>query len=439
MVQPEVSSLDLPAQLYPNIIASTHVDGTTFYEIQVTEERKVDAMETSSREWKVWKRYSDFRGLEMELRTLRGYKRLELPTKGLFGFRRKFNIGSFRHDRECGLKLYLTTLTERIRDEKKLDEFSFLRDFLSNSTPLPDKFERGSSISKRGVQLTKKGERVGATKWGMTIRQVREFYEKCRDDIDFDDNMDVREFAQKIIRKHFKDGRGVALTYNDDEPLLVNTLVCHSWSENANQFFLDLFNGFKTTKQLRVKVNKSPEKKRGPSSFSKDSKQEKETDEEEMQEVDHDDLVVFICFLSVYQGSDAEISMQVKQGYDDVVQGCFPQVLQSVANQKGEMLVIANEELKEAGQGLYSRLWCVWEVFSAIEVGMKVRFHEDRRTEQHLFGKIGCTDFDAEKARCGEPGTTLPNSDEKSIREVATRGPGGWTKIGEVLRLAFQA
>merc|ERR1712048_1223677 len=77
------------------------------------------------------------------------------------------------------------------------------------------------------------------------------------------------------------------------------------------------------------------------------------------------------------------------------------------------MLVVSNEELKVNGQGLYSRLWCVLEVFTALLYHIPIDF-TCRSSHEHLFG------FDSTRsvreARCGDACCKHRNNDEMCIR-----------------------
>eukprot|EP00812_Abedinium_dasypus_P011919 NODE_545_length_1486_cov_445.815514.p1 GENE.NODE_545_length_1486_cov_445.815514~~NODE_545_length_1486_cov_445.815514.p1 ORF type:complete len:428 (-),score=147.61 NODE_545_length_1486_cov_445.815514:186-1349(-) len=126
---------------------------------------------------------------------------------------------------------------------------------------------------------------------------------------------------------------------------------------------------------------------------------------------------MFICFLSVYQGTFDEVNLQVTQGSTNASAGCFAQVLHTVSHNHGYMLVVSNAAVRGGGGGLYSRLWCVWEVYCAVRDGVPLVLHPRTRTEEYLYGERGHEQFDPEKARCGKPGSK-PTADEISIRHT---------------------
>eukprot|EP00812_Abedinium_dasypus_P012347 NODE_586_length_1459_cov_432.082621.p1 GENE.NODE_586_length_1459_cov_432.082621~~NODE_586_length_1459_cov_432.082621.p1 ORF type:complete len:431 (-),score=111.40 NODE_586_length_1459_cov_432.082621:148-1329(-) len=151
---------------------------------------------------------------------------------------------------------------------------------------------------------------------------------------------------------------------------------------------------------------------------------------------------MFICFLSVYQGTPDEVDRQVKQPQSQFTfanlfrwfgcrsnqsHDCFSMVLQSVHKRKGYMIAISNDVVRDRG-GLYARLWCVWEVHSAMEKDVPIVVHPLTGTESHLFGGTKDT-FDPSAARCGPPGAP-PTDDERQIRAFIDRaGASGWEHI----------
>eukprot|EP00812_Abedinium_dasypus_P001821 NODE_121_length_2042_cov_17.938098.p1 GENE.NODE_121_length_2042_cov_17.938098~~NODE_121_length_2042_cov_17.938098.p1 ORF type:complete len:359 (+),score=65.68 NODE_121_length_2042_cov_17.938098:3-1079(+) len=139
---------------------------------------------------------------------------------------------------------------------------------------------------------------------------------------------------------------------------------------------------------------------------------------------------IFICFLAIYQGSPAEVDVQVTQGSDDPRNGCFARVLENVERHGGKMFVISNEKVLQGG--LYSRLWCVWEVDRALDRNVPIIIHPLTGNEKHLFGERGRRDFNPEEdAHCGRPGLPMGN-DEKRIRGIID--DGGWKAIADAIR-----
>jgi len=226
------------------------------------------------------------------------------------------------------------------------------------------------------------GTPIPAFRWGITKAQLAELHAKCRADGKWDDGDSIADFVVKFV-KPVTDGTGMgmALFTNQDDPKLVDLMVSHAWQENAGRFFEDL--------QQHMK----------------------------------EDEVAFVCALALWQHGYEEIKAQLGPS---LVGGPFSSVIASVKKQKGRMLVVANEELKENGQGLYSRMWCVWEVFFARNLSMPVEFTH-RNSLEHLFGAGGAA-ASAKTARCGNP-AMLMNDDEKRIREAIERGCISFQKI----------
>ncbi|CAJ1459235.1 unnamed protein product [Effrenium voratum] len=79
---------------------------------------------------------------------------------------------------------------------------------------------------------------------------------------------------------------------------------------------------------------------------------------------------------------------------------------------------VPNEQLRANGQGLYSRLWCIWEIKVAADEGLPIKIVHERRTEEHLLGKS----TSSRSARCGNPSEPM-NKDEKLIRDAIANMP----------------
>lgn len=103
------------------------VRGVTFYHICVRD---------SGLQWDVKRRYSEFRSLDRRLRSNREFDTLNLPKKGLVGFRQWLNLCKFKEQRRAGLGLYLDHLTQQV-------------ECLANSSVLREFFEERSRASTR--------------------------------------------------------------------------------------------------------------------------------------------------------------------------------------------------------------------------------------------------------------------------------------------------
>merc|ERR1711943_39079 len=84
------------------------------------------------------------------------------------------------------------------------------------------------------------------------------------------------------------------------------------------------------------------------------------------------------------------------------------------------MLVVPNEELRENGHGLYSRLWCVFEMCSATQLGLPIYF--TNRSEPEYFYGAHPSRSSSKYARCGDP-SQPPNTDELLIKAAIESYP----------------
>lgn len=211
------------------------------------------------------------------------------------------------------------------------------------------------------------GTWVTARWWGIKRKQLEDFYNECRQDEKFCDRDTVTEFVPKFV-KPITDGSGLglALFLNQDAPMHVNVMISHAWQENAKIFFEDLLEHMK------------------------------------------DFEVAFICFLSNYQGTRDEIDEQLG---NDMSRSPFTEVLSSMRCHR--LLVVPNEELCENGEGLYSRLWCDWEIKVAADMGLPIHVTQ-RRDECYL---LGSKSQSSKNARCGN------EEDMRLIREVIETKP----------------
>lgn len=215
------------------------------------------------------------------------------------------------------------------------------------------------------------GKYVTAKYWGITWAQLSEFFDECRRDEEWDADDNVRNFVTKFVQPRtshqIRSTMGYALMVNKDHPQEVTIMISHAWDENADRFFADV-----------------------------------------LECVDKDE-VAYICFLSNYQGTANEIDAQLG---NDMKRSPFTQVIYNPACQR--MLIVPNEELKGDGGGLYSRLWCDWEIKCAADAGIPIHIIPKRDTIQHLLGKYGNSSRDA---KCGT------QKDEDNIKKAIESMP----------------
>jgi len=210
------------------------------------------------------------------------------------------------------------------------------------------------------------GTPVTARHWGISRKQLSKLFKACRNHPQWCDTDNASDFTEKFVKPITNGtGRGLSLNLNKDNPLEVNIMISHAWSENIQEFFLDALSHLRR----------------------------------------HE--VAFICFLANYQGTPEEIDRQLGK---NINASPFTQVISSPQCER--LLVIPNEILKENGQGLYSRLWCDLEIKFAADAGIPIQVVHHRSSEQHLLGE---TTRSSRFARCGNPALPM-NQDETLIR-----------------------
>jgi len=234
---------------------------------------------------------------------------------------------------------------------------------------------RALERSKRGgpkPQRLPNGTWVTAKYWGISRAQLESYYYECCEDPQWRDTDSVADFVPKFVKPRTDGtGMGLALFLNQESPQQVNVMVSHAWQENAMNFFEDVLKFMMPFE------------------------------------------VAFICFLSNYQGTREEIDAQLG---GDISVSPFTEVLSSFHTHR--MLVVPNEELRGNGEGLYSRLWCDWEIKVAADMGLPI--HLTQRTDLDYL--LGSNNRSSRTARCGDP-RLPPNVDEQLIREAIENRP----------------
>jgi len=232
-------------------------------------------------------------------------------------------------------------------------------------------------------QKTFHGMRVTAKFWGMTKMQVMDFFHQCRCCRSWDDADSIRDFVAKFVIPATRGkGMGMALMVNSTHPLEVDTMISHSWEENARQFFEDIDGVVK------------------------------------------DGETVFICFLALYQPAPNDIvgpSISDQLG-DDINNGPFFEVLHTVKSKGGRMITITHT----AG-AVYDRMWCVWEAYNAVMIDLPIEF----TNRGQLFSSPTAS---SRNARCGNPQLPM-NEDERSIRLAieAIPAPTAQAELGAMI------
>lgn len=160
--------------------------GVTFYHINVSDV-------ASGLQWDVRKRYTDFWKLDRRLRGNGELNTIDLPTKGLMGFRHRCNIGDFNEQRLSGLSSYLDHLTKQTESLVSCPELS---DFLEGSArglasrPTTSNVVANASV-QRELPVRVVSADTGATPWSSepglhgTPEQRGPLRRPPRDDLDF--------------------------------------------------------------------------------------------------------------------------------------------------------------------------------------------------------------------------------------------------------------
>lgn len=234
-------------------------------------------------------------------------------------------------------------------------------------------------VTKTGKQVSSKGRVIGPERWGITPSQIRLF---CNEvvfrPVSEQNAMTIRKYVRSHVTPVYRSGRSIALTYNDKRPMDVCRFVSHSWDSLLEEFFRDLL----------------------------------------LVAGDDDTRGFYICWMSNYQGTRDEVRIQVTQGQQDVAEGCIAIVLNQLVKVSGYMLSMPNDHMMQ--HGLFQRLWCCWEVYSASVLGIPIRSHPWHCSEQHFFGETGASAFNAQHSECGDMHSTdiADKDDQKALRRA---------------------
>lgn len=220
-------------------------------------------------------------------------------------------------------------------------------------------------------QKTTDGRNWAATHWGLSKAQARRLWQEYQATAAYSEEDTVREFVEKFVKPRTRGtGMGLALLENQQKPLAVSVMISHAWDEHAGRFFQDI----------------------------------------EALVEDHEHM--FVCFLAIYQNEDGcgpSIAAQLGGCIDS---GPFAQVIDALVPGRGHgrMLVMTNREI-----ALYTRMWCIWEVYCAIKHDVPVSY-SDRGL---LYPSETAS---SRSARCGPPSSPM-NNDERAIRQRIERLP----------------
>jgi len=208
----------------------------------------------------------------------------------------------------------------------------------------------------------------------------------------------MRQFVILTI-KPITDGTGLgyALLINKKKPLKVKVMVSHAWDEPIHEFVQT--------------IERSGEQ--GP---------------------------FFVCALSIHQNNGECKGVTISQQLgSNPASGPFSVVLEDAVL----MLAVVTSMCD-----IYSRLWCVYEIFVATQKGVRVRLcpfisESDLRwghTDKDICIVQAKNLVDSSNARCGDP-NSVRNDDEKAIRRTiegetdGSRNTDGFDKVNQIIEM----
>jgi len=208
-------------------------------------------------------------------------------------------------------------------------------------------------------------------------------------------NFSLRDFVEYYIIP-FTIGLGVSfsLLVNQEKPKFVGTMVSHAWDEPVPEFSDAV--------------------------------------------LDSDEVGPFwICALSIHQNNNEKIGVTIGQQLSpNPDTGPFCVVLRAV----DKMIAVVT-----FGCDIYTRLWCVYELYTARKLGVEIELcsfsgldNFGDMTENVCIANI-TTKVDSNLARCGNP-KSEQNADERGIRDAINKSDGrfhGVNQAVEYIRLQY--
>jgi len=201
----------------------------------------------------------------------------------------------------------------------------------------------------------------------------------------------MRDVVEKVVKNETKGkGVGYALLKNAASPLRARVMVSHSWDEVYHEFVAAI----------------------------------------QLFEKEKDAVAYWVCAMAIYQNEDGAGPTIKEQLGPDPHYGPFATVL------KQADLMIA---IVDSAGNLYERMWCIFEMFVALELKLKVEVAQYSIVQHigfsHFSGDMAgdeliapllkqCeTPINCNLARCGNPRNPM-NDDEKEIRKAIESGVG---------------
>jgi len=241
-----------------------------------------------------------------------------------------------------------------------------------------------------GAQLGFEGklQREYGPEWcGISLEQIQEMKSHPQYNID---KYLMRHFVRDIVEP-MTDGTSLsyALLKNRQSPLKAEVMVSHAWDESIRQFV--------------EAIERSKEE--GP---------------------------FWVCAFSIHQNNDPAKGVTIGQQLGkDPEYGPFATILKEV----DLMLAVLTDECD-----IYTRLWCVYEIYFAVGRHVKVRLAphisaddlECGYTDKDICVNQALNRVNSKGALCGVPGTPM-NEDEIAIRNVIETLGMGFKSVDEVV------
>lgn len=258
----------------------------------------------------------------------------------------------------------------------------------SSSSPAVMGVDRGEDYSslvldeakkKYGQDLGFQGKTqhgYGPEYWGITLEQL----EHVKNLPGYDSSMSMYEVVQTLIKPLTRGSwMGYALYLNKETPLRAKQMTSHAWGENYSDF----------VKALKASMCQGP---------------------------------FWVCAMAIYQESDEVISEQLGPSLE---YGPFATVLK----QATDMIAIFTP-----AADIYLRMWCVFEIFVAVKLGVSVKFaalnQQFRSGIENIYDAI----FEhGHKRCCSEKAQCSKESDEMQIRELINATDGKFAMLDSVV------
>jgi hypothetical protein len=212
--------------------------------------------------------------------------------------------------------------------------------------------------------------------WGITLEQL----EQVMNLPGYGSNMTMYEVVQTLI-KPLTSGTwmGYALFLNKKKPLRAKQMTSHAWGENYSDF----------VKALKDSLCQGP---------------------------------FWVCAMAIYQESDDAISEQLGPSLEH---GPFATVLK----QATDMIAVFTP-----AADIYLRMWCVFEIFVAVKLGVNVKFaalnQQFRSGIENIYDAI----FEhGQKRCCSEKAQCSKESDELQIRTLINATDGKFAMLDSVV------